>query len=215
MNSVLLLIIIAILLFGSGVVLGFFSTIFWIIVAITVIAGLIWFVVSLPKIGKDIVQDEVNTIKKGYQKHPTYTVIFWIIGIIFFLWLIIAWRNQSSNATVIDTQFQPYISTTPQEEVKQYEMNLEKARAAGATDEQIQEVLQSRPDVHVYPDINRDAFLTNCYKESENNITACTCLLAYFEARYTIDEFLQIEDEYVKTQKYPEAMINAMQYCVK
>ena len=179
------------MLFGAGAVLGFFSTLFWIIVGVTLIIGLLLFIRFIP-----------NTF-------------FYILVVIFLFWLIFASSHQSNNNSVVNLN-QPQISPTiQQEEIINYKkFDAEGARADGYTSEQIQEYLAQHPNAHVYPEDNRNLFLTNCYKTSENNTKSCNCLLNYFEARYSLDEFAQIDAEYAKNQK-SEIITKAVQYCAQ
>jgi len=136
--------ILAVLLFGSGAVLGFFSTIFWIIVAIVVIIGLIWFIVFLPKIGKEIIREEIEETKLGFKKHPIYASIFWIIAAVFFIWLMVAWLSQSNSRNEINIQ--PVI----QEGSSNKKLDYQKAREAGYSDKEIEQYLKSKPNVRLY-----------------------------------------------------------------
>src|SRR5215217_3676134 len=90
--------ILAVLLFGSGAVLGLFSWIFWIIVAVAGLVLVIWFVASLPRMGKSIVEEDIEATKKAYRNHPTLTAVFWALLALFFVWLITALQQPSETA---------------------------------------------------------------------------------------------------------------------
>lgn len=190
-STLLLYLILAVLLFGSGAVLGFFSTLFWIIVIIAIIIGGIWFLSQMPKAIKEVAKGEVDELKEGYskfksdplgfKKHRIYAPIFWGICLIIFLWLIISLTTQSDNEIKVNTQSFPQM-------VK-----------------------------NKFPEENRDLFLKNCIKSTDGVQNAeiyCSCALENIEANYTLSQFAQMEAAYTRTNSLPEGLKNAFEQCI-
>ena len=194
-STLLLYLILAVLLFGSGAVLGFFSTLFWIIVIIAIIIGGIWFLSQMPRAIKEVAKEEVNEFKGeyrkfksdplGFKKHPIYAPIFWGICLIIFLWLIISLMTQSDNKTKVNTQSLDI--STPQ-------------------------IVKNK-----FPEENRNLFLKNCIKSADgvqNAETYCSCALENIEANYTLSQFAQMEATYTRTNSLPEGLKNAFEQCI-
>lgn len=190
-STLLLYLILAVLLFGSGAVLGFFSTLFWIIVILAIIIGGIWFLIQMPKAIKEVAKEEVDEFKEGYskfksdplgfKKHPVYAPIFWGICLIIFLWLIISLTTQSDNEIKVNTQSFPQM-------VK-----------------------------NKFPEENRNLFLKNCIQSADgiqNAETYCSCALENIEANYTLSQFAQMEATYTRTNSLPEGLKNAFEQCI-
>lgn len=114
-TNTLLLLILAVLLFGSGAVLGFFSVLFWIIVGLILIIAVIWFIFQTPKIVSGVVEEQ----RAAYIKHPigilfsliilailfgfstkigSFSAVIWIILIIgLTIWLITVMARESKK----------------------------------------------------------------------------------------------------------------------
>lgn len=181
--------ILAVLLFGSGAVLGFFSTLFWIIVVISILGVVLWILFQTPRITKELVDEQ----KEAYRKHPVGVVFSFIIiaGFIIF-WLITKQQNDSSG-----------ISTTEK---------LLKGQQTKTVD------YQSLKG-YAFPQVNRTAFTQSCIKEAGPEAAGiskayCSCILIYIELNYSFKEFLRIEQEYLKTKKFPPDITAAINNCV-
>ncbi len=190
-----LLIIIAILLFGSGAVLGFFSTIFWIIVAIAVIIGLIWFIFSLPKMGKEGVKE----IKLGYKKHPIYATLFWGSCLIFFLWLIIAWMTQSSNKTNGNNATPIFYNSTS--------TNQGTSINTHATSTQTLDSFKTSYQREFIKSCESVAGGTNV------NSLLCTCVASYMVTNYNNVQLTGISAKGKISGKVPQEITNAVNSC--
>lgn len=73
---------------------------------------------------------------------------------------------------------------------------------------------------YAFPEINQSAFKQSCIKEAGPEAAGisqayCSCILKYIELNYSFKEFLRIEQEYLKTNKFPQDIVAAMSKCVK
>lgn len=186
--------ILAVLLFGSGAVLGFFSALFWTIVILVMIALVIWILIRTPRVAKEVTQELIEEQKVEYRKRPLkviFTYIFFIIIIAF--WLLSKLSNNSieTGSTELYGQNQDK-KLFDSQSIKGYS----------------------------YPEVNRNVFLQNCVKEAGQELAGisqayCSCALNYLESNYSFKEFIKIEQAYSKTNQIPQPMSDAMQYCVK
>lgn len=194
-GQLVLWLILAVLLFGSGAVLGFFSALFWIIVVIAIIIGIIWFLAQTPKVAIEIVEEQ----KAAYRKHPVGVIIsFIILGVLIIFWLASTQGNHSAEVSNTGTLMQ-YQQTNQQPTIKKIDYQSMKG--------------------YTFPEINRSAFKQNCVKEAGSELAAisqsyCSCLLKYFELNYSFKEFLGIEQQYIKTGKFPPDVTIAINRCV-
>lgn len=79
------LLILAVLLFGVGAVLGFLDSLIWLILAILVICFIIWLISKIPSIATNVIEDQ----KEAYKEHPTGVIISTIMLVIFVILLFI------------------------------------------------------------------------------------------------------------------------------
>lgn len=191
-GQLVLWLILAVLLFGSGAVLGFFSTLFWIIVVISLICVGIWFIYQTPRITSELVEEQ----KAAYRKHPLGVILsFIIIGVLIIFWLMSTQGSNSSN-----------VSNTV--ELPQYQQT------------RTQVVDYQSLKGYTFPEANRTAFKQSCVREAGSELAGisqsyCSCLLKYFELNYSFKEFLNIEKQYLKTGQFPPDVVVAANSCIK
>lgn len=182
-TNTLLILILAVLLFGSGAVLGFFSTVFWIIVAVVIVIGLIWFIYQTPKIVSGVVEEQ----KVAYRKHPIGVILsFIIIVVVIIFWLISTQGNLSSNTS----------NTGGTGNLLQY-----------------QQPPTSVSKVNEYPPEKRQAFMKSCLITKGANQAYCSCALTYFETTFTIEEVHQLNLKYQESGVMPDELKAGFYFC--
>jgi hypothetical protein len=181
--------ILAVLLFGSGAVLGFFSTLFWIIVVLTILGVILWILFQTPRVTKELVEEQ----KQAYRKNPVGVVIsFIVIAVVIILWLVTRQQNSSTEiSNTRDVTYQQQVGTIDYQSTKGY----------------------------TFPEANRTVFKQNCIKEAGQELAGysqsyCSCALNYLELNYSFKEFLNMEQAYVKTKQLPQGMVDAGTVCL-
>lgn len=186
-TNFLLILIIAILIFGSGAVVGFFTTLFWIIAGIAVVIGIIWIIFQIPSVVKEGIEEQ----KIAYKKHPIGIILSLIvIAVAIFIWLLSREGTHSSR-------------TNNPENLLQQTNSIDYQSLRG----------------YAFPEVNRSAFTESCIKEAGSELAGvsrsyCLCLLNYLELNYSFKEFLNVEQEYLRTGEFPPPFTAAVNSCV-
>lgn len=204
MTNFLLVLIVCILLFGAGSVLGFFSIIFWLLVGISIVAGIIWLIKQTPT----IVKEEIEEQKIAFKKHPNavIVVIFFVVGF-FLLWLIAYVSKEQGSINPYPTKqntnnYVPGLTTT---EV--------------SSQSQTEKVDYQSKKGYAFPIANRNEFIQSCVKDAGSELKTvsseyCTCALKYLELNYSFNELKSMEQEYIKTNKLPKGLTDAFTTCL-
>jgi hypothetical protein len=65
-----------------------------------------------------------------------------------------------------------------------------------------------------YPQVVIDNFTSSCKKSAgEKGAPICDCAIAEIQKKYTLTDFMNLENDYVKTQKIPDALTEIVQKC--
>lgn len=199
MTNVLLFLILVVLLFGAGTVMGFFSTVFWIVFWIS-IAILVW------KISAITIEDEKKQIKEGFDKHPYIAMTFWAFALAFLIFVVGSYIvDFSTDSNPVDNSG---VKVTP--------LNTNTVQTKQHIDEKNTQIVS-----YQYPNNVRSQFLTSCNEnatdldiDTELITGYCRCSLNFIQERYSFEEFAKAEIQYVQTGQLPELMVESAEYCL-
>jgi hypothetical protein len=193
----------------AGIILFIIKASFWIIVFFAAIATIGFIVESFYKaISKSPLPDGRTTVgikvisgsrKFTINKTSDHTTL-WAIIIIFFIILLIAYIT---NLTQPKLESVPTI--TNQSDVFLQESNNSSEQTPTPTKKQ-------------YPNNVRNNFINSCIASGKGytSETLCSCMLENIETNYSLNEYIDIELEYLKDGKFPDAFQDIIyKNCVK